>query len=113
FGVIGALVLGEFAVKAHLFVPEILLYMAFVALANFTQPSYELGYAFKLWRVFLLICIGIFNIIGFIFGVILMILVLFFTPTILHHNYLYPLFPLNMKKLKELFIRVPIDKNNS
>lgn len=113
FGVIGALVLGEFAVKAHWFVPEVLLYMAFVSLANFTQPSYELGYAFKLWRIFLLILICFFNIIGFIIGLILMVLTLYFTPTILHHNYLYPVIPFNSKKLKELLVRVPINKNNS
>lgn len=113
FSVIGALVLGEFAVKAHIFVNEVLLYMAFVSLANFTQPSYELGYAFKLWRIILLLLICFFNIPGFIIGIILMGIVLFITPTILHHNYLYPLFPLNWKKLKELLIRVPINKENS
>lgn len=113
FGVIGALVLGEFAIKAHWFVPEVLLYMAFVSLANFTQPSYELSYAFKLWRILLLIFTWAFNIIGFISGLVLIVLTLYFTPAILHHNYLFPLIPLNMKKLKELLIRVPIDKNNS
>lgn len=113
FSVIGALVLGEFAVKAHIFVPEVLLHMAFVSLSNFTQPSYELGYAFKLCRILLLILASIFNIIGFIFGVIIILLTLFFTPTILHHSYLYPLFPLNIKKIKELLIRVPIRKDNS
>ena len=113
FGVIGALVLGEFAIKAHWFVPEVLLYMAFVSLANFTQPSYELSYAFKLWRILLIILIWLLNIFGFISGLILMILMLYFTPTILHHNYLFPLIPLNTKKLKELLIRVPINKNNS
>jgi stage V sporulation protein AF len=50
FGVIGALVLGEFAVSAGWFVAEVVLYMAFVALTNYTQPSFELGYAFKLFR---------------------------------------------------------------
>ena len=113
FGVIGALVLGEFAVKAHLFVPEILLIMAFVSIANFTQPSYELSYAFKLWRIFLVLCISLLNVLGFILGLLLMMVVLFFTSTILSQHYLYPLFPFDLKKIKELFIRVPIDSNNS
>ena len=113
FGVIGALVLGEFAIKAHWFVPEVLLYMAFVSLANFTQPSYELGYSFKLWRMALLLLICFFNIIGFLAGLVIMAMMLFFTPTILHHNYLFPLIPFNSKKLKELLIRVPINKDNS
>lgn len=113
FSVVGALVLGEFAVKAHIFVPEVLLHMAFVSLANFTQPSYELGYAFKLWRILFIILISIFNIFGFIVGILAMICTLFFTPTILHNNYLYPLFPINIKKIKELLVRVPIRKDNT
>ncbi len=113
FGVIGALVLGEFAIKAHWFVPEVLLYMAFVSLANFTQPSYELGYAFKLWRIILLLMIGLFNIIGFILGLALMIASLFFTPTVLDQHYLFPFIPFTPKKIKELLLRVPIDSDNS
>lgn len=113
FGVIGALVLGEFAVKAHWFVPEVLLYMAFVSLANFTQPSYELGYSFKMGRIFLLLSVFFFNIIGFIIGTLFLCILLYFTPTILPQSYLFPLIPLHVKKLKELFIRVPIDSNNS
>ena len=35
--------------------PEVLVYMAFVSVAGFAQPSYELGYAFKLLRVALLL----------------------------------------------------------
>ncbi len=50
FSMLGALVLGDFAVQAHWLVPEVLAYMAFVAISNFAQPSYELGYAFKLPR---------------------------------------------------------------
>ena len=52
---VGALVFGEFAVQAGLFVPELLAYMAFVAIASFTQPSHELAYAFKLFRVLFLL----------------------------------------------------------
>ena len=51
FSMLGALVLGDFAVQAHWLVPEVLAYMAFVAISNFAQPSYELGYAFKLLRM--------------------------------------------------------------
>ena len=61
FGMVGALLLGEFAITAGLFVPEVMLYMAFVAVANFTQPSFELGYAFKLFRMLFLILTALFN----------------------------------------------------
>ena len=61
FSVVSALILGEFAVTARWFVPEVLLYMAFVAVANFAQPSFELGYAFKLCRVALIILVQLFR----------------------------------------------------
>lgn len=113
FGVIGALVLGEFAVKAHWFVPEVLLYMSFVSLANFTQPSYELGYALKLGRIFLLLMSGFFNLVGFGIGLLVLLIVVITTPTILPQHYLFPLFPFNWKRFKALLIRVPIDKENT
>ena len=39
--------------------------MAFVAVANYTQPNFELGYALKFMRLMLLILTGCFNWIGF------------------------------------------------
>ena len=57
FSMLGALVLGDFAVQAGWLGPEVLVYMAFVSVAGFAQPSYELGYAFKLLRVALLLVI--------------------------------------------------------
>ena len=45
--VIAGLVMGEFSVKSGWFNAEVMLYMAFVAVANYTQPNFELGYALK------------------------------------------------------------------
>ena len=53
--VVGGLILGDFAVQIGWLIPEVILYMAFVAIANFTQRSYELGYAFKFMRMGLLL----------------------------------------------------------
>ena len=41
FSVVGGLLLGDFAVKAGWLCPEVIVYMAFVSIANFAQPSYE------------------------------------------------------------------------
>ena len=49
--VIAGLVMGEFSVKSGWFNAEVMLYMAFVAVANYTQPNFELGYALKLMRL--------------------------------------------------------------
>ena len=67
--VMAALVLGEFSVKSGWFNSEVMLYMAFVAVANYTQNSYELGYALKFMRVINLILTAIFGIWGYIAGI--------------------------------------------
>ena len=43
FSMLGALILGDFAVQARWLVPEVLVYMAFVAIANYAQHSYEMA----------------------------------------------------------------------
>lgn len=113
FSVVGALILGDFAVKARWFVPEVVLYMAFVAIANFTQPSFELGYAFKLFRVLLLILIALWGPFGLIAGLILMIIAAASTPTVTGRNYLYPLIPFRGRALLRLLVRMPLHRSNS
>ena len=113
FGMVGALLLGEFAITAGLFVPEVMLYMAFVAVANFTQPSYELEYAFKLFRMLFLLLTWLFNLWGFAAGVILMFVVLLTTKTISGRSYFYPLIPFDGKALWALMVRRPITRYNA
>lgn len=113
FSVVGALILGDFAVQANWFVPEVVLYMAFVAIANFTQPSFELGYAFKLFRMVILVLTSLFHLWGFIGGVLLMIFVAATTKTITGRNYLFPLIPFHGSAFLSLFIRRPINRKNS
>lgn len=113
FGVIGALVLGEFAVSAGWFVAEVVLYMAFVALTNFTQPSFELGYAFKLFRMMLIALIALFNLWGFIAGIIIIVIELAVTKTVTGQCYLYPLIPFKGSALASLLLRKPINNKNN
>lgn len=108
FSVVGALVLGEFAVRSGWFVSEVVLFMAFVSISNFTQPSYELGYAIKISRAFILILCGLFKIWGFIAGLVTVCLVIAFTKTLTGYTYLYPVFPFNWKALKSLLYRQPL-----
>ncbi|MCM1363655.1 MAG: spore germination protein [Faecalibacterium sp.] len=105
FSVIGALVLGEFGVSSGLFVSEIVLFMAFSAISNFTQPSYELGYAIKVSRVFILVMTAIFKFWGFIAALAIITLVICTTKTLGGYNYLYPIIPFNGKALKSLLVR--------
>lgn len=100
-----ALVLGEFSVKSGWFNSESMLYMAFVAVANFTQSSYELGYAVKFMRIINLLLTALFGIWGFIGGIVIFAAAILTNKTISGYNYLYPLIPFNWKKVKERFFR--------
>ena len=86
--VIAGIVMGEFSVQSGWFNSEVMLYMAFVAVANYTQPNFELGYALKFMRLMLLILTALFDLYGFIAGCILIICFLAFNKTLSGRNYL-------------------------
>lgn len=102
--VMAALVLGEFAVNSGWFSAEVMLYMAFVAIANYTQANYELGYAIKFMRILTLILTAIFDVFGFAGGIIITILFLVVNKTIDGESYIKPIIPYN-RKIKRLFTR--------
>lgn len=103
--VIAGLILGESAVSSGWFNDSTMLYMAFVAFGNFTHGSFELGYAWKLFRIMLLTLIWLFNGWGFIAGIIIIIVCLFTNKTVTGDSYMYPLFPFDAKKMCNLLLR--------
>ena len=103
--VMAALVLGEFSVKSGWFNSEVMLYMAFVAVANYTQNSYELGYALKFMRVINLILTAIFGIWGYIAGIAILLISIATNRTVSDQSYLYPLIPFNGKQLLHQIFR--------
>lgn len=103
--IMAALILGDFSVSSGWFNAEVMLYMAFVALANYTQTNYELAYAIKFMRILNLILTSLFGIYGFIAGVGVFILALINNKMISGNGYLYPLIPFNWKELKRRFVR--------
>ena len=111
--VVGGLILGDFAVQIGWLIPEVILYMAFVAIANFTQRSYELGYAFKFMRMGLLLLTATLGYWGFGIGVVGIGLLLLTNVTVTgKRHYLYPLIPFDGKALKSLFFRVRKDRGS-
>lgn len=104
--VVGGLLLGDFAVKVGWLSPDVILYMAFASIANYTQSSYELGYAFKYLRMTTLALTALFNVWGFAAAVVFAILLVAFNKTYGGVSYLYPLIPFNGKALKRLLFRV-------
>ena len=108
--VVGGLILGDFAVGIGWLIPEVIVYMAFVSIANFSQRSYELGYAFKFMRIMLVILIQLFNYIGFGIGLLLFFILLATNKTVNgRRSYLYPLIPFNARALLSLFVRLRKD----
>ena len=110
---VGALVFGEFAVQAGIFSSELLAYMAFVAIASFTQPSHELTYAFKLFRILFLLCTWLLHGWGLLLGFGIMLTVLLTTRTAVGGYYFYPLVPFNGPALLRLLFRQPISRHNA
>ena len=86
--VIAGLVMGEFSVKSGWFNAEVMLYMAFVSVANYTQPNFELGYALKFMRLELLILTALFNWWGFLIGTLIIVCSICFNKTLSGRNYL-------------------------
>lgn len=104
--VVAGLILGDFAVSAGWLCPEVILLMAFVSLSNYTQPSFELGYAFKFFRMFLLTMTALLGGWGLLSGLGICLILLITNPTVNgDYNYLYPLIPFNSKALLRLFLR--------
>lgn len=105
--VVGGLLLGDFAVTVGWLSPDVILYMAFVGISNFTQSSYELGYAFKYMRMILLVLTALFNVWGYAVGWLLVFVLIASNVTVNgKRNYLYPLIPFNGKALMRLLLRV-------
>ena len=103
--VMAALVLGEFSVNSGWFNSEVMLYMAFVAIASYTQQNYELSYAIKFMRIINLILTEFFGVYGFAAAVALFAAAIVSNRTVSGRSYVYPLIPLNLGQLWKRLIR--------
>jgi stage V sporulation protein AF len=111
--VIAGIVLGEYSVKSGWFNSETMLYMAFVTIANYSQSSFELGYALKFMRVLILILTALFDVWGFVIGIAVSVGAIVFNRTIAGKSYIYPLIPLRPGELKKRFFRgrLPVQRH--
>ena len=112
--IIGALILGDFAIQSGWFVPDTILYMSIVAISSFAQPSVELNYAFKFMRVIILLSTYWLNVWGFVIGYVFSMIVIACNKTVTGKGYLYPVIPFNARDFKYKFLRLKIrakDKN--
>ena len=103
--VIAGIVLGEYSVQSGWFNSETMLYMAFVTIANYSQASFELGYALKFMRVILLLLTSLFNLWGFLAGLLFTVCAIVFNKTIAGKSYIYPLIPFSWSECRKRFLR--------
>ena len=104
--VIAGLVIGEFAVNSGWFNAEVMLYMAFVTIANYSQSNVELNYAVKFMRILLLLLTCWFGLFGLIAGILIVFAALLGCRTFSGKGYLYPLIPFHWETLKRQLFRV-------
>ena len=105
--VVGALILGDFAVSIGWFSEDVIFYMACVAIANFAQQSHELGYAFKFMRMIILTLVYFLGVLGLIIGLIVFCIFVASNTTVAGiRSYLYPLVPFDFNAMLKHVLRV-------
>ena len=106
--VVAGIVLGDFTVSSGWFNAECMLYMAFVAIATYSQASFELGYAMKFMRLILLLLVQLFGIYGFVGGIVFIVCTIASNKTIAGKSYIYPLIPFHWRQLCRNFFRISL-----
>ncbi len=111
--IVGALILGEAAVKAGIVGAPIIIIVAFSGISLFSIPSLELNTAIVVIKYIMLILAAIFGVIGIVNGM-LFLAVYMVSRRSFGVPYMYPIAPFNLKRNEDTIIRTPIwklDKN--
>lgn len=105
--IIGALIVGDAAVKAKMISPIVVIVIATTAVASYTMPNDDFRLALRIWRFLIIILSSILGLIGLSIGIIL----------ILHHlckietfgiPYMSPFVKIDKEELKDTIIRFPL-----
>lgn len=106
-GLIGAILVGEQAVRVGLFTNEVLLYTAIAFIGTFATPSIDLGNAIRVVRIALILLAWAFGLAGFAVGLLASLLLMASTRS-LGVPYLWPLIPFDGQALKAVLLRRPL-----
>lgn len=110
-GLVAAIMIGQIAVDVGWFTSEVVLYISVAAIGSYATPSYELGMANRLVRLFLLLLVSIFGTVGYMVGITFWILYLIQMKTF-RIPYFWPFIPFSHKAFRDVLIRVPIPLKN-
>jgi spore germination protein KA len=108
-GIVGGLVIGDAVVRAGLVSNLMVIIVALTAIASFVVPSNELSVTLRLLTFPMMFLAGTLGFVGIVFGFLFLTihltkLVSFGSP------YFAPITPLNLRDLKDTFVRVPLFK---
>ena len=103
--IVGALIVGDAAIRASLVSPAIVIIVAFTAIASFTVPAFSLGITARLMRFVLILFGAVFGLFGIQFGLLLLLTHLcalrsFGLP------YMYPFAPFVSEDMKDNILRL-------
>jgi len=104
--ILGALVIGQAAVEAGIVSAPMVIVVSITGIASFTIPRFNMSISIRLLRFPLMILAGLFG----LFGIVLGLLVILTHLTKLRSfgiPYFWPVAPLAIKSLKDVFVRVP------
>ena len=107
FGILGAVVLGDVAVKTGIFSPETLIYVVGAAIASFAIANIELGMTTRVIRISLIALEWLWALPGVIIGLLFWLVFAARTES-LGVPYLWPLLPFDWTALRTVLIRQPI-----
>jgi len=108
--IVGGLLIGDMAVNLHWSTSEVLFYGGITLLATLSVSCVELSDALRLYRIFLILCTFLGEVIGFWIGFALVLVSIGTTPTFGGYSYFWPLIPWNGKALVNLLLRTPTAK---
>ena len=104
--IVGALIIGDAAVKAGLVSTPMVVVVAFTGIASFIVPSYNAGIAVRIARFGFLFAGGLMG----LFGIMILLLLLLIHMTSLRSfglPYLSPLAPFNKRAMTDIIVRRP------
>ncbi|KPN96460.1 MULTISPECIES: spore germination protein [Lysinibacillus] len=106
-GLVAGVIIGQIAIDVGLFSAEVVLYTAVAAILIFIIPSYELSISIKIFRLFLLIMVGIWGVNGLFIGIFLVFTYLCSLRP-MQAPYFWPLVPFFPMAMLRVLIRFPM-----
>lgn len=109
--ILGALVLGDAAVSAGLISPIMVIVVAISSISSLIFIYYDMQGSIRFWRYFLMFISGLFGIIGFIMGILLLVINLCSIKTF-NKPYTVPIFPFMFSEQGNAILRKDIKSLN-